>query len=140
MKSFVSALVIGIIFGTGIAISGMANPTKVLNFFDPFGAWDASLLVVMAAALVTATIGYRIVFGAFPKPIITEKFAVPTNTTIDKRLILGSTIFGIGWGVSGFCPGASIPALGIGELSALVFFASMIAGVVIARGINKVMG
>lgn len=140
MKNFVSALVTGTVFGTGIAISGMANPTKVLNFFDPLGAWDASLLVVMVSALVTAMIGYRVVFGAFPKPIVAEKFAVPTNTTIDKRLIIGSAIFGIGWGISGFCPGASIPALGVGEFSALVFFSSMILGVVIARGINKAMG
>ena len=137
MKNFVSALVIGMVFGAGIAISGMANPSKVLNFFDVFGTWDPSLLFVMVSALLTAMIGYRVVFGVFPKPVINEKFAVPTSTTIDKRLIFGSTIFGIGWGISGFCPGASVPALGIGESSALLFFASLVVGIFLARSAHN---
>lgn len=139
MKNLVSALLIGAIFGVGIAISGMINPAKVLNFFDVAGTWDPSLALVMFSALFTAMIGYRIVFGKFPKPILNESFTVPTNTTIDKRLIGGSAIFGIGWGVSGFCPGASIPALGVGETSAMLFTASLIAGIFIARTIDNAM-
>ncbi|MCF6320367.1 MAG: YeeE/YedE family protein [Rhizobiaceae bacterium] len=137
MKSFVTALLIGLVFGTGIAISGMINPAKVLNFFDLFGTWDPSLAIVMASALVTAMIGYRLVFGKFPKPVLTDRFAVPKNITIDARLLTGSTMFGVGWGISGFCPGGSIPALGMGESSALLFFASMIVGIVVARTLNN---
>ena len=139
MKSIVSALVIGAIFGIGIAISGMINPAKVLNFFDIAGTWDPSLALVMISALITAMIGYRVTFGQFQKPILNESFTVPTNTTIDKRLIGGSAIFGIGWGISGFCPGASIPALGVGETSAVLFTASLIAGIFVARTINNAM-
>lgn len=137
MKSFLLALITGIIFGAGIAISGMINPAKVLNFFDLAGTWDPSLALVMISALLTAIIGYRLVFGVFPKPVLTEKFAVPKNVTIDTRLLGGSAVFGIGWGISGFCPGASIPALGIGETSALLFFVSMTIGIIIARTLNN---
>lgn len=137
MRLFISALIIGMIFGAGIAISGMANPAKVLNFFDLFGTWDPSLAVVMGSALVTAFVGYRLVFGAFPKPILREEFAIPKNITIDFRLISGAAVFGIGWGISGFCPGGSIPALGLGEGSAYVFFLAMILGIVVARVLNN---
>jgi uncharacterized membrane protein YedE/YeeE len=133
MNRIVAAMFIGMVFGVGIAISGMINPAKVLNFFDIAGTWDPSLALVMGAALFTAMIGYRIVFGQFPKPVLAEKFAVPTNMTIDARLLGGSAIFGIGWGISGFCPGGSIPALGIGETSALLFFVSMVLGIFVAR-------
>ena len=139
MSRFIAAMVIGMIFGAGIAISGMINPAKVLNFFDIAGTWDPSLALVMGGALVTAIIGYRLVFGAFPKPLMNEKFALPTNVTIDKRLLIGSAIFGIGWGISGFCPGASIPALGIGEMSAALFFGSMVVGIMIARTLYNAM-
>lgn len=138
MKEFLSALLIGVVFGIGIAISGMINPAKVLNFFDIAGTWDPSLALVMLSALVTAIIGYRLVFGAFPRPVLAEKFAVPKNVNIDVRLIAGSAIFGVGWGISGFCPGASIPALGIGETSALLFFGSMVVGIVVARTLNNI--
>ncbi len=133
MKSTLAALIIGMIFGVGIAISGMINPAKVLNFFDLAGTWDPSLAIVMGSALITAMIGYRIIFGKFPKPVLKEKYALPTNTTIDTRLLSGSAIFGVGWGISGFCPGGSIPALIIGETTALLFFGAMVLGIFIAR-------
>ncbi len=137
MRGFASALLTGLVFGIGIAISGMINPAKVLNFFDIFGTWDPSLAFVMASALVTAMIGYRLVFGKFPKPVMADRFAVPKNINIDARLITGSTMFGVGWGISGFCPGGSIPALGMGESSALLFFTAMITGIVVARTLNN---
>jgi uncharacterized membrane protein YedE/YeeE len=128
-----AALLIGAIFGIGIAISGMANPAKVLNFFDVAGTWDPSLLFVMGGALITAMIGYRIVFGTRSAPILEKGFSLPTRKDIDARLLAGSATFGIGWGIAGFCPGGAIPALGLGHPQTMIFMAAMIAGIVVAR-------
>lgn len=136
MKRIISALLIGMIFGLGIAISGMANPAKVLNFFDVAGTFDPSLIFVMGGALITAAIGYRIVFGAQKAPVFEEKFAVPSSRVIDRRLILGSAAFGIGWGIAGFCPGGAIPALGLGHTSTFIFMGAMAVGIMIARYIQ----
>jgi uncharacterized membrane protein YedE/YeeE len=133
MSKLLSAFVIGGVFGLGIAISGMANPAKVLNFFDLAGTWDPSLLVVMASALAVAAIGYRITFGVRSRPLLETRFDVPTNRTIDMQLVGGSAVFGIGWGVTGFCPGGAIPALGLGTIEAPIFVAAMAAGIVAAR-------
>ncbi len=131
-----SALLIGMIFGLGIAISGMANPAKVLNFFDIAGSWDPSLILVMAGALVTTAIGYRIVFGALNDPVLEPTFNVPTSRLIDARLIVGSAVFGIGWGITGFCPGGAVPALGLGYTETFLFMAAMIGGIVAARALQ----
>ncbi|MDZ7823858.1 MAG: DUF6691 family protein [Ahrensia sp.] len=133
MNKILSSLFIGLVFGLGISISGMANPAKVLNFFDVFGTWDPSLAFVMGGALITTAIGYRIVFGRQSKPIFENAFQVPNNKTIDARLLLGSAGFGVGWGIAGFCPGGAIPALGLGHSETLVFMGSMIVGILIAR-------
>jgi len=135
----VSALLIGVIFGIGIAISGMANPAKVLNFFDIAGSWDPSLLFVMGGALVTAAIGYRLVFAARQAPVLDSDFALPTRQAIDRRLVLGSATFGLGWGISGFCPGGAIPALGLGHPQALLFVVAMVAGILLARAANAML-
>lgn len=127
-----TTFLIGVIFGTGIALSGMINPGKVINFFDVAGNWDPSLAFVMVSALVTTAIGYRIVFRA-PKPVFAPKFSVPTSRTIDTRLVGGSAVFGIGWGLSGYCPGASIPALGTGDPQVLIFTGALLVGIIIAR-------
>lgn len=129
----VAALAIGMIFGIGIAISGMANPAKVMNFFDIAGTWDPSLIFVMGGALVTAAIGYRIVFGKLKAPVYEKTFNVPANRVIDARLVGGSAMFGVGWGVTGFCPGGAVPALGLGYTDTFVFMAAMIAGILAAR-------
>lgn len=129
----VSALIIGAIFGLGIAISGMANPAKVINFFDLAGTWDPSLIFVMGGALVTTAIGYRVVFGARRQPLFAPSYSLPTRTDLDARLIGGSALFGVGWGISGFCPGGAIPALGLGEPAVPIFVVSMAAGIVLAR-------
>jgi len=129
----VSALVIGAIFGIGIALSGMANPAKVLNFFDIAGNWDPSLIFVMGGALVTTAIGYRIVFGARAWPLFEKSYSLPTRTDLDARLIGGSALFGVGWGISGFCPGGAIPALAVGDPAVPIFVVSMAAGIVLAR-------
>jgi uncharacterized protein len=130
-----SALLVGLVFGVGIAISGMINPAKVLNFFDVAGTWDPSLIFVMGGALVTTFIGYRVVLKR-PAPLVEAQFKLPTNTAIDARLIGGSAVFGLGWGIAGFCPGAAIPALGSGKYEVLAFVAALLAGIWVARFIQ----
>ncbi len=129
---FLSAFAIGLVFGLGISISGMGNPAKVVNFFDFAGQWDPSLILVMGGALVTTFIGYRLVLPR-PKPVQEARFYVPTNRRIDLPLIGGAVVFGIGWGISGFCPGGALPVIGTGQPAVLIFMASMLAGIGGAR-------
>jgi uncharacterized membrane protein YedE/YeeE len=131
MKLIVTYL-IGLVFGIGISISGMANPAKVLNFFDVAGTWDPSLAFVMGGALVVAFIGYKLVLKR-PAPLFEANFNVPTSRVIDARLVGGSAVFGIGWGIAGFCPGGALPALGTGNIDVLIFTAALVAGILIAR-------
>ncbi len=121
------ALVTGLVFGTGIATSGLMDPAKVLNFFDLAGTWDPSLAFVMGGALLVTFIGYRLAWRR-SAPLFGDRFQLPVSTVIDARLIGGSALFGIGWGISGFCPGAAIPALGTGRWEVALFLASVIAG------------
>src|SRR5690606_30847882 len=102
MRRTIVAGLIGLVFGTGIAISGMGNPAKVLNFFDIAGTWDPSLALVMAGALVVSAIGYRFVLRR-PEPVLEARFHLPTGRKLDLPLLAGSAAFGIGWGISGFC-------------------------------------
>jgi uncharacterized membrane protein YedE/YeeE len=129
-----AALLIGLIFGLGIAISGMGNPAKVINFFDVAGAWDPSLALVMAAALAVTIPGYALVFRC-EKPVIDDKFNLPKSTVIDARLIGGSALFGVGWGMAGFCPGGALPMIGTGQAPVYLFLASMAGGMVLARAV-----
>ena len=134
MLRIIITYLIGLVFGLGIMISGMANPAKVLNFFDVAGSWDASLIFVMGGALVVTFIGYRLIFGKGPeKPVMDDTFHVPQNRTIDARLLGGSAIFGVGWGIAGFCPGAALPAMGTLKPEVLIFTAALIAGIFIAK-------
>lgn len=127
-----SAFAIGLIFGLGITISGMINPAKVLNFFDIFGTWDPSLAFVMAGALAVAIPGYRLVLRR-PAPAMEHRFQLPDTRVIDRRLILGSATFGLGWGIAGFCPGGALPALGTGDPTVFLFLAALIGGLLLAR-------
>ena len=137
MIRLLSSAFIGAVFGLGIAISGMANPAKVLNFFDLFGTWDPSLAFVMGGALLTTAIGYRIVFARQQKPVLGPAFDVPKNRIIDTRLVAGSAAFGVGWGIAGFCPGGAIPALGLGFPEPIIFVAAMLIGIATARMANN---
>ena len=130
-----SAFIVGMVFGTGIAISGMINPAKVLNFFDIAGTWDPSLIFVMVGALMTTFIGYRLVLRR-DAPVIEETFQLPLARDIDARLIGGSAVFGLGWGIAGFCPGAAVPALGSGKWEVALFVAALLAGLWVARAIR----
>ena len=137
MKNLISAFLIGILFGLGITVSGMINPAKVLNFFDLAGNWDPSLAFVMGGGLVTALVGYRLVFGRLKAPVFGKAFAARAASVIDRRLIGGAAVFGIGWGIAGFCPGGAIPALGLLNVQTFVFVAAMIAGIVLARAVKS---
>ena len=123
---------IGVIFGTGIVVSGMANPAKVINFFDVAGTWDPSLAFVMGGALIVTAVGYRLVFGR-GRPIFEGKFMLPTARKLDPRLIGGSAVFGVGWGIAGFCPGGALPALGTGRIDVIAFVGAMLAGIFAAK-------
>ncbi|MEP5152102.1 DUF6691 family protein [Planktotalea sp.] len=123
---------IGLIFGVGICLGGMANPAKVINFFDIAGTWDPSLIFVMGGALIVTFIGYRFVLKR-PTPIFDKRFYIPTKTDLDLQLIGGSALFGIGWGIAGFCPGGALPALGTGRAEVLIFVVAMLAGIYAAK-------
>ena len=128
----VYAWLTGLVFGLGIAISGMMNPAKVLNFFDIAGTWDPSLAFVMGGAVAVTFIGYRLVWRR-PAPLFERAFQLPTARQIDLRLIGGSALFGIGWGIAGFCPGAAIPALGTGRWEVALFVTALVVGLGLAR-------
>jgi uncharacterized membrane protein YedE/YeeE len=126
------ALITGLVFGTGIAISGMMDPAKVLNFFDLAGTWDPSLAFVMGGALVITFFGYRLAWKR-DAPLFGGRFQVPTGTDIDMKLVGGSALFGIGWGIAGFCPGAAIPALGTGQWEVALFLVAVVVGFYLRR-------
>jgi uncharacterized membrane protein YedE/YeeE len=133
----ISTYLIGLVFGVGISISGMANPAKVLNFFDVAGTWDPSLAFVMGGALVVTFIGYRIVLKR-PAPLLHDAFQLPTRRDLDMPLIGGSALFGIGWGIAGFCPGGALPALGTGRFEVLAFVAALVIGIFAANAVRTI--
>jgi uncharacterized membrane protein YedE/YeeE len=128
----IATLVSGLLFGLGLVESGLINPAKVLNFLDVAGTWDASLALTMGAAVVTTSLGYRIAF-AKSAPLFGGSFHVPTATAVDARLVTGAALFGIGWGLVGYCPGPAIAALSAGSVSTFIFVAAMLAGMATAR-------
>ena len=122
-----ASLLAGLVFGLGLIVSGMANPAKVLGFLDLAGAWDPSLAFVMAGAIAVAMVGF-LAARRRTLSILGAQMRLPSARRIDRRLVLGSLLFGVGWGVAGFCPGPGLVALGMGEPKALVFVAAMLAG------------
>lgn len=127
-----AAFLIGLIFGIGILVSGMASPAKVLNFFDVAGSWDPSLMFVMGGAVIVTFIGYRLVLQR-RAPVLDTAFRLPAARHVDLRLVAGSAIFGLGWGIAGFCPGAALPALGTARPDVMIFVAGLVAGLVVTR-------
>ncbi|MBS7707127.1 DUF6691 family protein [Chelatococcus asaccharovorans] len=122
----------GLIFGLGLIVAGMADPAKVLNFLDLTGTWDPSLAFVMAGAIAVTFFGFRLALRR-PQPILAKRFHLPTASGVDARVVVGPAIFGIGWGLSGLCPGPALTLLGFGLPSAFIFVAAMAAGMAIAR-------
>lgn len=122
----------GLMFGLGLILSGMADPAKVLNFLDLLGPWDPSLALVMGGAVATTFIGYRLAWRR-PAPILLPAFDVPTSRSIDARLLAGAAIFGVGWGIGGFCPGPAWVSLGLASPGILIFLPAMLAGIWLGR-------
>ena len=125
-----TALLSGLVFGLGLMVSGMANPAKVLGFLDLAGAWDPSLALVMAGAILVGFFAFLVAKNR-TRSFIGAEMKLPTASAIDRRLLTGSALFGAGWGVAGFCPGPGLVALGMGEPKALVFVAAMLVGMAI---------
>ena len=123
----IAALVSGLVFGLGLAVSGMMNPAKVIGFLDVAGDWDPTLAFVMIGALLVAVPAYRFI-PKRPRPVLEEGFDLPKKQAVDRPLVLGSTLFGIGWGLVGFCPGPAVAALGTGLAPVFAFVAAMLAG------------
>jgi uncharacterized membrane protein YedE/YeeE len=139
MNKLASAFLIGGVFGLGIAVSGMANPAKVLNFFDLAGSWDPSLAFVMGGGLAVAFVGYHWLFARRKAPVFEAEFALPPQRRVDRELVGGAALFGIGWGIAGYCPGGAIPALGLGHPQTPIFVAAMIGGIIIARVVRTML-
>ena len=135
MKPLLAAFFSALLFGLGLAISGMTQPAKVLGFLDIFGQWDPSLLAVMAGAILVHGVSYRII-AKRKSPILATQFHIPTRRDIDWRLVLGSAIFGAGWGLAGICPGPALVALASGQSSVLLFVASMMGGIFLHHSFN----
>lgn len=123
----IASLLAGLVFGLGLIISGMANPAKVIGFLDLAGPWDPSLAFVMAGAIAVGLVGF-FVAGKRTVSFLGAEMKLPAARHIDRRLVLGSLLFGVGWGIAGFCPGPALVALGMGEAKAAVFVAAMLLG------------
>jgi len=130
------ALLAGTTFGTGLAVSGMTDTQKVLGFLDIAGNWDASLLFVMGSALFVTIPAFYLI-NKLSQPIFAAEFCLPKNSSIDKKLVLGSTLFGIGWGLVGLCPGPAISSLVYLETSTLLFFVAMLGGMFLQKVTEK---
>jgi uncharacterized membrane protein YedE/YeeE len=127
-----TALLCGLIFGVGLAMSGMTDTAKVIGFLDIFGQWVPDLAFVMGGAVLVTVVAFRLVLRR-DNPLLADSFALPTNTTIDGRLLGGAALFGIGWGIYGYCPGPAISALVYLNTDTVIFVAAMLAGMVIAH-------
>ncbi|MEM1154482.1 MAG: DUF6691 family protein [Pseudomonadota bacterium] len=131
MKALVG-LICGLIFGVGLAMSGMTNTAVVLGFLDVAGPWNPTLAFVMGAAVLVSLIGFQIILR-MKRPVLNPRFALPKSTVIDSRLLLGAAIFGIGWGIYGYCPGPALAALGYLDHKTGIFVIAMLIGMALAN-------
>ncbi len=127
-----SSLICGLLFGAGLAASGMTNPNKVIGFLDIFGNWDPDLLFVMGSAVITTLVSFRFVLKR-NTPIFENSFALPSNKLIDLKLLLGAVLFGIGWGLYGYCPGPALAAIAYLQPVSFVFIAAMLLGMFVGN-------
>lgn len=132
LTSFLS----GLVFGIGLIVAGMANPAKVKGFLDLAGNWDPSLALVMGGAIAVGVFAFRVAHNRM-ETMLGVELKLPRHVHIDRRLVLGSVLFGIGWGIGGFCPGPGIVAMGAGEIKAVIFVVSMIAGMAVFESLEK---
>ncbi|MFT5259941.1 MAG: putative membrane protein YedE/YeeE [Saprospiraceae bacterium] len=134
LKNF-SLYFAGCLFSTGLIISGMVNPDKILSFLDVAGDWDPSLAWVMVGAIITTSIGYRLAFKR-TKPTFSSEFSLPTKIAIDPKLVVGAVLFGLGWGISGLCPGPALTVLGFAPFKIMAFLVPMAIAMVITHKVQ----
>ena len=130
MRDLFPGLIVGIIFGAGLALSEMVNPERVQAFLDLAGAWDPTLMFVMGAALLPSAIAY-LIRRRMTRPLLGERFSIPESRTLDRQLLLGAGMFGIGWGLVGFCAGPAVAGLVLGAWQPWLFVGAMLAGMVL---------
>lgn len=139
MKKLIAALAGGIIFGLGLTVSQMANPQVVLSFLTLDAGWNPALMLVMGGAVLVTFIGYRLIFSR-GKPMYDEQFRLPQRGDIDKRLVAGATLFGVGWGITGYCPGPALVGAFLLDSRALVFVGAFIVGVALFEVLESARG
>ncbi len=131
MRATLASGASGLVFGLGLGISGMTRADKVINFLDLTDAWDPSLAFVMLGAIAVHLVVHRVVIGRLPGPWFGDRFALPTRTDIDARLVGGAALFGVGWGLGGYCPGPGLVSLPTGAPNALAFAGGLTAGMML---------
>src|SRR5947199_6442543 len=139
MSEILVGLISGFIFGLGLCLSGLADPSVVQGFLDVAGAWNPALLFVMGAGLTVTLIGYHLIFRR-GRPLWAPRFNLPTSTAIDTSLISGAVIFGVGWGLAGYCPGPAVVSLAGGRPEVLVFVTAMVTGMIAVRRMGWSLG
>jgi uncharacterized protein len=127
MLRYLVSLICGLLFGAGLALSGMTRPLKVLGFLDVAGKWDPSLIFVLGGAVIVATVAFRFILQR-KAPLLAPSFDLPTTKKVDRKLIVGALIFGVGWGIAGYCPGPAIALLAAPDTEALYFLPAIVAG------------
>jgi uncharacterized membrane protein YedE/YeeE len=132
MRHALPGLLVGLLFGAGLALSGMTDPARVLGFLDVAGRWDPTLAFVLGAALVPSAIAYLVV-RRMKRPLMAQEFCIPQNRVVERQLLAGAALFGVGWGLVGLCPGPAIASLAFGAWQPAVFVAAMIAGMWLHR-------
>ena len=137
VKRLVPPLVSGMLFGAGLAVSGMTDPARVRGFLDVFGAWDPTLAFVMGGAVLVMAAAWRL-RSRMLRPVFGEKFSLPDRTDLDARLIAGAVLFGIGWGVAGLCPGPALASLALSPAAVIPFVIAMLAGMVLQKIVESV--
>lgn len=136
MKNSIASFVVGFIFAIGLGISGMTQPQKVVGFMNLFGEWDPSLMFVMAGAIMVHFVTYKLIRRR-KTPLLALNWQVPTKTDITPALVIGSILFGVGWGLGGFCPGPAVTSLMSFELRPLIFVVSMLVGIILFKLVDK---
>jgi|TARA_R110002096_G_scaffold246654_3_gene438887 uncharacterized membrane protein YedE/YeeE len=132
MSKILSALFAGSVFGVGLSLSAMVDPNKIINFLDITGHWDPSLLFVLGGAVMVTLVLYRFIF-AQGKPVFDNDFQLPSVLKIDAKLLMGSSLFGIGWGLIGYCPGPVVASLGFGLEEPFIVVGSLLAGMLLHK-------
>lgn len=139
MPRMLVALASGVLFGVGLVVSGMSNPAKVIGFLDLAGDWDPTLAFVMGGAVMVTLVAFRFVLRR-ERPVLDKGFSLPQKTAVDGRLVGGAALFGVGWGLSGLCPGPAVVALLSGIPAVLAFFAAMLAGMWGYQSLSRRLG